>query len=120
MPVTTTVICRSGSDIGPNLFVDFTPLFDIADVNRDESVDSLDFYQISDDMFELTEDLTGVHIYSDIDASGLVDFADFRIWKETPQGAAAWAAMQVPEPSSLIVLGTSLLLIGSVRRRRCD
>ena len=90
----------TGGSIGPNLTVDFEPEFDIADVNQDGVVDTLDFQQISDDLFELTENLTGVNVNSDIDGSGLVDFTDFRIWKNTPQGAAVLAAMGVPEPAT--------------------
>ncbi|MGI9430435.1 MAG: PEP-CTERM sorting domain-containing protein, partial [Bythopirellula sp.] len=109
-----------GGSIGPNLQIDgnFT-VFDPADVNMDGAVSTLDFQQISDDLFKLTADLTGVNINSDIDESGLVDFTDFRIWKNTPQGSAVFASMQVPEPTSVVLLcGAAMLITATIRRKR--
>jgi hypothetical protein len=107
----------AGSDIGPNLAVDFSPQFVAADVNHDGVVDSLDFQQISGDLFTATVDLDGVNIFSDVDGSGLVDFADFRLWKNSPEGAAVLAALEVPEPSGLVLTCSSALLLATLWRR---
>lgn len=101
-------------EIAPVLNLDFTPQFDIADVNRDGVVNAADFLQISDDLFKTDAELTGVNANSDIDGNGVVDFADFRIWKNTPQGAA----VSVPEPTALamIVLGAAQVLVRGRKR----
>jgi len=109
-----------GGTFGPNLAVDIVPEFDIADVNQDGSVDSLDFQQIAGDLFELTENLTGVNVNSDINGSGLVDFVDFRLWKNTPQGSAVFAALQTPEPATAGLLAMLVAAFSfSTRRRAC-
>ncbi len=101
----------------PELIIDFTPLFDPADVNRDGSVNSLDFNQIAGDLFKPTSELTGNNIFSDIDNSGVVDFTDFRLWKNTPQGAAFIAGLNVPEPSSIVMLCGIVIFSAGFRRR---
>lgn len=105
------------NEIRPNLNIDFSPQFDQADVNRDGTVDSLDFQQISNTLFEESSNLAGVLVNSDIDGSGLVDFADFRIWKETPLGAAFMATLSIPEPGTLTLLATVLLIPALSRSR---
>lgn len=102
-------------ELSPILSLDFSPQFDIADVNRDGVVSAADFFQISDDLFKTDAELTGVNVNSDIDGSGLVDFADFRIWKDTPQGSAV--ALTIPEPTSLLMLGTAASVVVSLRAR---
>lgn len=109
---------ETGGSIGPNLSVDYIPEFDISDVNQDGIVSTLDFQQISDDLFKSVDDLTGVNINSDIDGSGLVDFADFRTWKNTPQGAAVIASMRVPEPSTGVTIALVVAAAALRFRRR--
>jgi len=81
------------------------------DANKDGVVNGLDFDLISNNLFTTQSPGNG----GDLDLNALVDFADFRIWKNAapPEIAAQYT---IPEPSSmaLVIMG----LWGVCRSRR--
>ena len=91
-----------------------------ADFNSDQAVNQLD-YQILRDNFQTV----GVgNPQGDANFDGTVNFADFRIWKNTQTGAGSAAGFEaellasIPEPGSLILLVMGAALTSAVRRRR--
>lgn len=83
----------------------------IGDADGDTDVDEFDFFLISDNLF--TNRTPGTD--GDLDLSGLVDFADFRIWKNAVAPAIA-AQYGIPEPSGAIL--AALGALGFAYRRR--
>jgi hypothetical protein len=106
-----------------NLVVDIPPPLVPGDVDRDGGVDIDDYLLIQANSF--TVDPFGEPFLGDVNDDEFVDFDDFHIWKDNfPGGAAAAeaaiAALGVPEPTSLLLGGCSLLMVflGSSRRSK--
>ncbi|QDU55043.1 LamG-like jellyroll fold domain-containing protein [Aeoliella mucimassa] len=73
-----------------------------------------DFYDISNNLS------LGVALGTDGDLNidGVVDFADFRQWKDNaPAAVLAAAGFAVPEPSTLLLFGSAVVLFGLRRFR---
>ena len=87
------------------------------DANRDGFVDILDYQLINDNLFNNVasgED-------GDLDFSGVVDFADFRIWKNAPPilpGFGSHDPNAIPEPCSVLLVGFGALLLSANRRAK--
>lgn len=83
------------------------------DANGDGFVDSLDFQIISSNLFSDVE----MGENGDLDFSGTVDFEDFRIWKNAPAILPLASSSAVPEPTSVVLLITSVAVVLGKRRR---
>jgi hypothetical protein len=82
-------------------------------VNGDNAVNDADFDIISMNLF--TSQLP--YSNGDLDFSGFVDFADFRMWRTAIGGSVA-AGETVPEPISGALTVSSVFAWGLFRRRR--
>lgn len=82
------------------------------DVNGDNLVNDADFNVISANLF--TTQLP--YSNGDLDFSGFVDFADFRMWKAA--AGSEFANASIPEPTSGSLAVVSLFACGLCRRRR--
>jgi hypothetical protein len=95
------------SVIGPGLIP--------GDVNGDLLVDTNDYHVIRDN-FQRTG---ATRAQGDLTGDGLVNFVDFRIWKNNrPAGAGSGddlLGQLVPEPSSMLMIALALLAVGSRR-----
>lgn len=91
-----------------------TPLTVLGDANGDGLVNTADFVVISDN-FLTTPSAFGED--GDIDFSGFVDEADFRLWKNIePKDPDQLSGVEaVPEPTALMLAAAGLLMVG--RRR---
>ena len=79
------------------------------DADRDDDVDIDDFFLISDNFLSVP---SAAGFDGDVVPDNFVDVLDFRLWKDNASQAvlAQWQALQVPEPTSLVlVLGVVLL-----------
>jgi hypothetical protein len=100
---------------------DVLDVFLYCDFNDNGTCNSTDFQTLSDHMF-----LPGTFVDGDIDDSGIVDFADYRLFKDHParvigfdeEGAGAGASAIVPEPASLLLSGIAVLCICSLFLKR--
>lgn len=91
------------------------------DVNGNGACNSTDFATIRDNLFQ-----AGVREDGDLNGDGMIDFADYRLFKDDPLRVTGFdppAATAVPEPTSVALVGIcSMLGAGLVRRsssRRC-
>ncbi len=91
------------------------PGFLPADFDMSGAVDFADFLELSA-KFGQTVDPAGTP--PDLDGSGVVDFPDFLQLSATFGQMSGAVAASVPEPSSLGLLGFSVLFLGFLRRRR--
>ena len=82
------------------------------DANKDGFVDALDFNLISDNLFTTQTAGNG----GDLDFNSIVNFADFRIWKNVAPPAIA-ALFDIPEPTGM-AMALVTLTGGAVMRRR--
>ncbi|WP_425400145.1 LamG-like jellyroll fold domain-containing protein [Aeoliella sp.] len=74
-----------------------------------------DFYDISDN---LSQGVT-LGTNGDLNVDGVVNFADFRQWRDNaPASVLAAAGFAVPEPSTVVLLGGVLAVLG-LRNIRC-
>jgi len=81
------------------------------DANKDGFVNGLDFDLISTNLFTTQTPGFG----GDLDLNSLVDFADFRIWKNV--APAEIVAQYVPEPVGLALAAVAVLaVVGRVRK----
>lgn len=115
---TITGTFTGGGGEGNLAAMSINPFLTEGDANGDGLVNSDDFDVISEFLF--TSQSPGDN--GDLDLSGLVDFKDFRIWKNAPKsgfgsGAEAFAS-SVPEPTSLLLVVAGLLGASVVRLRR--
>jgi hypothetical protein len=83
----------------------------IGDADGDNDVDEFDFFLISDNLFTNQTPGDG----GDLDLSGLVDFLDFRIWKNAANPALA-AQYAIPEPTSLALAALGVAWFAYRRR----
>jgi len=101
--------------------------FPVGDVTLDGNVDSDDFERLSQFMLQdvlAVDDPNNPNMYSgrqqgDLNGSGRVDLVDFGIFKDDPTrvaGSIFGEITAVPEPSTLLLLGISSILISSLRR----
>jgi hypothetical protein len=81
------------------------------DANKDGVVNGLDFELISNNLFTAQSPGNG----GDLDLNAIVDFADFRLWKNIAPAEIA-AQYSIPEPSSLALLALGAFAL--VRSRR--
>lgn len=87
----------------------------LGDADGDGDVDLDDFFVISDNFFT-TPSATGLD--GDVLADNIVDEKDFRLWKSVASASvlAEFAALNVPEPTTLALAIVSLGLLASRRR----
>ncbi|MCG8449608.1 MAG: PEP-CTERM sorting domain-containing protein [Pirellulales bacterium] len=88
------------------------------DANGDGLVNTADFIVISNNFFS-TPTVLGTN--GDIDFSGFVDGADFRMWKDLPHDPdppLATNVEAVPEPTALLLAGVGALLFNGRQCRR--
>jgi hypothetical protein len=81
------------------------------DANKDGVVNGLDFELISDNLFTTQTPGNG----GDLDLNAIVDFADYRAWKNAAPAEIA-AQYTIPEPSSIALLSLAAVVV--CRRRR--
>lgn len=81
------------------------------DANGDGLVNTADFIVISD---HFLSDPSSTGADGDIDASGFVDEADFRMWKNLPHDPDQLGGdlQQIPEPITLLLASVGVLLLG--------
>lgn len=93
------------------------PSFDVADVNRDGSVNMADFLVISNNFLKVP---SALGMDGDIVADNFVDAADFRLWKNSvsPALLAQVNGTAVPEPATVVMLAVLAALGLAVRRHR--
>jgi hypothetical protein len=96
--------------------------FQPGDVNEDGFIDLADVQIIADHFRE-----PGVRSDGDLDLNGVVDFSDFRIWKDAAEPGLAASlnlaglfGQNVPEPISALLASMAgmMLLLGTGRRKR--
>lgn len=106
---------------GDNLEIFPDVVFDPADVNEDSFVDENDYFIIRDNLFET--EISGVPVSKstgDIVPNGIVDLADFRLWKDSASPAAiAAAGLSVPEPSGLFLAVFGMVALAGRVCTRC-
>ena len=78
----------------------------LGDVDGDEDVDLIDKSIIRDNLFESGHARSG----GDLNGDGIVDFDDFREWKERYDLAMASTSVVVPEPLSAVLAAGCLFL----------
>lgn len=89
------------------------------DTDNNGVVEFADFEPIRDNFLTAT----ALRAEGDLDFSGFVDIRDFREWKNAFNGSPELIALAVsqlagvPEPSSALLLGVAVTLLGGTRRR---
>jgi hypothetical protein len=85
------------------------------DVNGDGQVNLADFHVIRGNLFKTGQTRAQGDI---IGGTGLVDFADYREWKNhAPAGMASAADIAVPEPGAVLLLAICGSIVALVPRR---
>jgi glucose/arabinose dehydrogenase len=97
-----------------DVFTDFL----ICDVNGNGVCNSTDINIISQNMY-----LPGTFAQGDVDRNGIVNFADFQLFKSHPARVVGFdtpggGSSQVPEPATLVLVGLIVAGCGCVVRRR--
>ena len=87
------------------------------DIDGNGKVEFADFLVLSNNFGNDVSDPEG-HLSGDLDCNGKVEFADFLVLSNSFGQEVGAEASSVPEPSSLTLLGLSVLCLGLVRRRR--
>ena len=88
------------------------------DVNGDELVNEEDLTIIRTNFFETEIDGSAVELSDgDLNRDNVVDFIDYRIWKQNAPPALANLALFAPEPGSLALSLAAAAALCSVRRR---
>lgn len=102
---------------GKTFEIDFIRIIEIdpGDANLDGAVDSLDFELISDNLFNTV----AVGTNGDITDDGMVDYADFRFWRERLALQTLASAATIPEPSTAMLVALAMTF-GFVRRSRAN
>jgi hypothetical protein len=85
----------------------------MGDIDGNGTVDFDDFVVLANNFGNAVAD----HTFGDIDCDGTVQFSDFVVLSAN-FGSTVGGAASVPEPSSLGLLGFSVLCLGLLRRRR--
>jgi hypothetical protein len=87
------------------------------DVNDDGTVNLTDFHILRGNLFKTGQ----TEQQGDLDGGGIVDFADYRIWKRNASPGAAASAEAflagVPEPASAMMLALGAALVAFSTRR---
>jgi hypothetical protein len=84
------------------------------DLDGNGAVEFADFLTLSNNFGTEPVDYTK----GDIDVNGAVEFADFLTLSNNFGKTVGGAAASIPEPSGIVLLGLSSMLIGFLRRRR--
>ncbi|TWT75526.1 hypothetical protein Pla123a_30360 [Posidoniimonas polymericola] len=85
------------------------------DADGDGDVDLDDFFVISNHFFTTP---SAIGLDGDVEPDNIVDEKDFRLWKSVASASvlAEFAALGVPEPSTLALIGVSMGLLAGRRR----